>query len=116
MNAPPSGPEAAVIQITAAEWPADLTRAVLDASHALAATQEGQALTLAVPNPPADFGFREALREALRSLVHGSVLERPKMRVNLVFGGDAVDHQATVDYIGSAPFVIGATVDLGEAS
>lgn len=105
--------ETFTVTISPGVWPTGLTNAVLDVTRALADRMEGDDVTVLVPEPPSDPGEREALREAVRSVVHVSVLERPKIRVNLVFGGSAEDREDTISYLAKAPFVVGASIDLG---
>jgi hypothetical protein len=108
--------DSAVLEIDPGGFPSGLTHAVLIATRRLGGATPQSSVTISVPAPPSDLGEREALREALRSLVHGSILERPEVRANLVFGGPADDHRRTVEYVNSAPFVIGASIDLGVAA
>jgi hypothetical protein len=105
-----------VVDIPWTSWPVGVTAAVVVAADALAAAQEGDQITLVVSAPPADWSEREALREALRSLIHASVMEQPGIRANMVFGGLQADRDETVAYVNDATFVYGATVDLGVAS
>lgn len=107
--------ELIVVTVSPGLWPTGLTDAVLDVTRILAERTDGDIVTVLVPEPPVDTCEREALREALRSVVHVSVLERPKIRVNLVFGGSAEDREDTVSYVADASFVVGASIDLGGA-
>lgn len=106
-------PSTRVAEISFDEWPNGLTLAVTAATRALAAAEPGDTVLLSVPSPPEDPGYREGAREALRSVIHASTLERPKLRANLIFGGNRDDHTESVHYLSGATFVFGATVDLG---
>jgi hypothetical protein len=105
-----------VIELPWTGWPGGVTTAVVTAAKALGGAVERDQVTLVVSDPPAEWSEREALREALRSLVHASVMEQPRIRVNMVFGGESSDRAETVDYVNEATFVYGATIDLGVAS
>lgn len=97
-----------------ATWPAALTRLVVDVAGALGAAVDGDRVAV-VADPPAEPERAGALREALRSLVHASVLERPGVQANLVYGGSAADRDLTLAYLATADFVLGATIDLSPA-
>ena len=98
------------------EWPAGLVDAVVYVTGELGRSSPGERVTVVVPEPPAAPEQSGALREALRSLVHASVLELPAVRVNHVYGGTAADREQTLAYVAGAEFVLGATLDLGPAS
>jgi hypothetical protein len=101
-----------LVELGWAGWPSGVTEAVLSAADALASAPSGEVVTLVVPVPPAVRSEREALRDALRSVLHASLLERPDVRANIVFGGDEADSVRTIAYLASADFVYGATIDL----
>ena len=94
-------------------WPFGVTHAVLHVAEVLGNAPGNCHVTLTVPNPPCDASHRASLAEALRGLVQSSVLERPDIRVNLVFGGIDADQAMMVSYLETADFVFGATIDLG---
>lgn len=98
------------------EWPAGLTDAVVRVAGQLGKSTPGDRVTVVVAHPPAAPEQRAALVEALRSLVHASVLERPTVRVNLVCGGTPTGRRETLAYVAGADFLLGATLDLGAAS
>lgn len=95
-----------------AAWPGSLTGLVVEVAGALGSATDGDRIVVVVAEPPAEPERAGAVREALRSLVHASVLERPAVRVNLVYGGSGADRHATLDHLATADFVLGATVDL----
>jgi hypothetical protein len=102
-----------VHELEAREWPGGVTSAVLSAASVLGAAEPGTAVTFVVRNAPEDPAVRDCLREALRGLIHSSVLENPRVRANLAFGGSSKDSQAMTSYLETASFVFGATFDLG---
>jgi hypothetical protein len=103
-------------------WPGSLTTLVQEAVSVLANTEAGEndglVLVLDVDVADGDASRLLAAREALRSLMHASSLERPSLAVNLVVGGDTRDRATTLQYLAGpdAGFVRGATLDLGPAA
>jgi hypothetical protein len=93
-------------------WPGSLTNLVVEVAGALGSAADGDRLAVVVVNPPTEPERAGAVREAMRSLVHASVLERPAVRVNLVYGGSGADRDVTLDHLAGADFVLGATLDL----
>jgi hypothetical protein len=102
-----------VVSVEWAGWPEGVTSAVLQVAAALGTAKPPTHLTIVVPSPPHLKAHRDCLREALRGLIHSSVLEQPGVRVNLVFGGADSDRRQAINYLAGAPFVYGATIDLG---
>jgi hypothetical protein len=100
-----------IFEVSGGAWPEGLTAAVLDVTACLASATT--AVTVVVRSPPQNHAQRESLREALRGLIHSSVLERPKIRANLVYGGSQADQDKAIKYLDGATFVFGATLDLG---
>ena len=105
------------LTMTAGTWPASLTTLVTRAVSLLSEADVEQRLVLILDNPTSDESHARAAKEALRSLVHASTLERPELSVNLVIGGTAEDRQRTLTFLASQDggFVRGATLDLGVA-
>ncbi|NYJ11033.1 hypothetical protein GGI64_002080 [Rhizobium leguminosarum] len=107
---------AGAVEIDWRGWPEGITEAVLQGAVALRAAKPKSHVTLVVANPPVNSAQRQCLREALRGLIHSSVLERPDIRSNLAFGGMSEDRQRIIAYLDRATFVFGATIDLGNPS
>ncbi|MDP9889092.1 hypothetical protein [Pseudarthrobacter enclensis] len=107
-------------------WYASLSDVIVEATSALAAaarTAPQTSLILVLhgqPDTPIPAHIRLSAKEALRSLVHTSVLEEPTLRVNLLIAptSDGPDLQLTLEYLSgpNGEFVQGATIDLGEAA
>lgn len=95
-------------------WPEGITNAILQATTALGEARSSTHVTLVVGSPPNEMEQRLSLFQALRGLVHSSVLERPDVRANLVFGGADADRLQMVRYLDTARYVFGASIDLGE--
>jgi hypothetical protein len=98
--------------LDSATWPGSLTRLVVEVAGALGSAADGDRIAVVVAEPPAEPEQAGAVREAMRSLVHASVLERPAVRVNLLYGGSSADREMTLDHLATADFVLGATLDL----
>lgn len=98
-----------------ASWPSGVTDAVLLVTAGIRSSVPGDRVVVVVGDPPSEPDRRGALLLALRSLVHASVLERPGVRINLVFGGTAQDRERTLEYVAGATYLHGATLDLSTA-
>lgn len=105
-----------VVELQYSQWPEGVTSAVLKAAGALGKAERPSAVAIVVPHPPADAAHRACLREALRGLIHSSVLEAPEIRANLVYGGSDGDRNHMIAYLADATFVFGATIDLGQTA
>jgi len=106
-----------LLTMTAGSWPASLTTLVTSAVSLLSKAEVGQRVVLVLDDIDDDRSHALAAKEALRSLVHASTLERPGLSVNLVIGGSAKDREKTLTFLAGLDggFVRGATLDLGTA-
>ncbi|MGH0348862.1 hypothetical protein [Sinorhizobium meliloti] len=105
--------EYGAVEIKWTGWPKGITGAILQATEALGDARADTHVTLVVDALSIEEAHRLSLFEALRGLVHSSVLERPGLRANLVFGGSDDDRRQFSRYLATAPYVFGASIDLG---
>ena len=105
--------EYGAVEIKWAGWPKGVTGAILQATEVLGDARADSHVTLVVDASIMEEAHRLSLFEALRGLVHSSVLERPGLRANLVFGGSDDDRRKFSRYLAAAPYVFGASIDLG---
>lgn len=111
---------------TEPKWHASLSDVVVQATAAIAAAAKSTAQTRTTlvlhgqPDKRTPLHIRLSMKEALRSLMHTSVLEQPSLGINLVIALtlDDPDLQTTLKYLAGpeGEFVQGATIDLGEGA
>lgn len=111
---------------TEPKWHASLSDVVVQATAAIAAAAKSTAQTRTTlvlhgqPDKRTPSHIRLSMKEALRSLMHTSVLEQPSLGINLVIALtlDDPDLEPTLKYLAGTEgeFVQGATIDLGEGA
>ena len=105
-------------------WHASLSDVIARATAAIAAAAESTPPTRTTvvlhgqPDTRTPAHIRLSMKEALRSLIHASVLEQPALGINLLIAQtlEDPDLELTLKYLAgpNGEFVQGATIDLGE--